>query len=332
VNDTVQEYSGEDYEDIYLNAFNALNYYHMGDVEDALVEVRRMTNKLQFLASRYSIVTTALQRQALEEGTTIPYETQTQHFTDSALARYLGVLFYRGTGRLDDARVDREHLKLAFANAPSVYTHPVPLSVDRELEIPFGQARLNVLAFGGMAPVKEESVLRVPLTSLGYVKIALPELTVRPSRVNYVEVELSDGQTFRLELLERMEAVAQETFNERRGVLYLKTVLRATVKGVSAAALGAAAEEVDDAGASLVLSVLSLATQVFAETSEQADLRMSRYFPAAAYVGGVNVAPGVYSLRVNYYGSNGRRVASYGFDDVSVRSDAVNLVESACFY
>jgi hypothetical protein len=30
LNDNTREYAGEDYEDMYINAFNALNYYHRG--------------------------------------------------------------------------------------------------------------------------------------------------------------------------------------------------------------------------------------------------------------------------------------------------------------
>jgi hypothetical protein len=328
----VQEYGGEDYEDIYINAFNALNYYHMGNLEDALVEIRRMTNKLQFLASKYAVVTSELQQKAMEDGTEIPYEAQTQHFTDSALARYLGVLFYRGIGRYDDARIDSEHLKLAFANAPSVYTYPVPSSVDRELEIPAGQARLNVIGFGGLSPVKEEVATRIFLPTLNWIKIALPEMRSRPSNIGRVEVVVNGGQSFDLDLLESIEAVAQETFKEKQGVTYLKTIIRATVKGTTSAVLGVAANNADDQTASLILGGLSLATQIFAETSEQADLRISRYFPARAYVGGINLPPGDYSLRVNYYGQNGRRIASYPFDKVPVRENTVNLVEAVCFF
>jgi hypothetical protein len=37
INDTSKDYAGEDYEDLYINVFNALNYYHRDDLEDALV-------------------------------------------------------------------------------------------------------------------------------------------------------------------------------------------------------------------------------------------------------------------------------------------------------
>jgi hypothetical protein len=339
LNDNTREYEGEDYEDIYINVFNALNYYHRGSLEDALVEIRRMNNKLQFLASKYGIIMSSLQQKALEEARDLPLnrDADASPFNDSALARYLGLLFYRGTGRLDDARIDRDYLKTAFANAPQVYPHPVPASVDRELEIPRGQARLNVLAFSGLSPVKEEAVIRIPLPRRRYLKIALPVMEPRPSLVRRIEVQIDGAEGFNhgfsegfsLELLENIEAVARETFRQKEELIYLKTIIRASMKGITSSVLSAASEEAEGQ-AGTMLWLLSLGTQVLAEATEQADLRISRYFPARAYVGGINLSPGTYDVRVNYYGANNRLIASSINDAVEVRENTLNLVEAVC--
>ncbi|MDR1302785.1 MAG: hypothetical protein LBK43_10010 [Treponema sp.] len=329
LNDKTKEYDGEDYEDIYINTFNALNYYHQDKLEDALVEIRRMNNKLRVLSAKYGELRTNLQQKALAEGGSVPPnpEASTQ-FSDSALARYLGMLFYRAVGNYDDARIDRDQLKVAFANAPSVYTYPVPHSLDEELGIPSGKARLNVIGFSGLSPVKDEEVVRIPLPNLRYIKIALPVMVTRPSQVHRIEVVFDGGNRFDLALLEDMEAVARETFKEKINLIYMKSVIRATLKGVTSSVLSAAADETDG-GTSLLLSVLSLGAQVFAETSEQADLRVSRYFPAKAYVGGITLDPGTYSFTTYYYGANGRPVASFR-NTVTVQADNLNLVEIVC--
>ncbi len=49
LNDNSLEYSGEDYEDIYINVFKALNYIELGDPDAAMVEVRRVDEKLGYL-------------------------------------------------------------------------------------------------------------------------------------------------------------------------------------------------------------------------------------------------------------------------------------------
>jgi hypothetical protein len=332
LNDTVKEYDGEDYEDIYLNVFNALNYYHRGIIEDAMVEIRRMNNKIQYLSSKYGVITSNLQQKALEESTAIPPNPNGGvRFSDSALARYLGLLFYRGAGRYDDARIDQNQLKIAFANAPNVYTYPVPASIDEELKIPDGKARLNVLAFSGLSPGKEQETLRIPLSLSNYIKIALPVLVERPSRIKTVELVVDQGAAFELELLEDIEAVARETFKGKRDVIYLKTVIRATMKGLTSSVLDARAssDDIDDS-TSFILSLLSFGNKIFAEASEQADLRISRYFPARAYVGGINLDPGTYSFTVNYRDASGRVLASFRQENIMIYKDRLNLLEAVC--
>ena len=331
LNDNTREYPGEDYEDIYLNCFNALNYYHRGNHEDALVEIRRVNNKLRYLATKYGVVLSNLQRKALDENLgRIPGNPAAEgRFTDSALARYLGMLFYRGAGLYDDARIDRDGLLTAFANAPGVYRYPPPASLAGELEIPKGAARLNVIAFSGLSPVKQEQVLRLPLPGARWAKIALPEMAYRRSDVKRIEVAFDGGRRFNLELLEDMEAAARETFKARQGVIYLKTAIRAMLKGISSSAMGAAAGETDGE-AGLILHLFSFLAQIFAEASEQADLRMSRYFPAKAYVGGINLPPGLYSFQITYYGGTGKEIASVRHENVRLRENALNLAEAVC--
>lgn len=332
LNDTMQEYAGEDYEDIYLNVFNALNYYHRGMLDDAMVEIRRIDNKLKMLSTKYGVATTKAQKAVLDKNSGIPYDSKamTASFTNSALARYLSMLFYRAEGRPDDARIDRDQIKLAFANQKSVYPFPLPKDLDAELSIPKGMARLNIIGFAGKSPVKTEDVVRIPLSATNWIKIAVPKMTPRPSMASRAEVVMDSGETFQLGLIEDMGAVAAETFKQKAGLIYLKTVLRATAKTSSSMILEEQSREADSAEGALILGLLSLGSQVLAETSEQADLRMSRYYPAKALVGGITLAPGIYSFTVNYYNVSKKLVHSVRFKDVNVKTGELNLLEAIC--
>jgi hypothetical protein len=337
VNDNTLDYAGEDYEDVYVNVFNALNYYHKGDVEGALVEVRRMNEKLEYLTTKYGIMGQKLQEEAAREGGEAQApEFQISKFANSALGRYLGMLFYRGTGGEDDARIDRDLLKAAYANAPEIYNFPLPTSVDQELVVSGGKARLNVIGFGGLSPVKQENVTRIPIDLQGtYIKIALPELQYRPSQITRIEVVIDGGGVFNLEKLEDMEAVARETFKSKIGLLTTKTVLRATIKAVTAKAssdIGSSMADSDNSNVALVGNILRLVGvvgKVSNELTEQADLRASRYFPGAAYVGGITLEPGVYSFTVNYYGNRGL-LESVKKQNVRIDANRLNLVEVVC--
>jgi hypothetical protein len=329
INDTLLEYEGEDYEDIYINIFNALNYYHQGSMEDAMVEIRRMNNKIQFLASKYGVIISDLQKQALEKSSVVPPEDEVSEFTDSALARYMGVLFHRTAGNYDDARIDYEHLQVAFANAPHLYSFPVPSSLEAELEIPRGMARFNILAFSGLSPVKKEETLRVPVSLSNYIKIALPVLASRPSLVRSIELVFDGGERVSLEPLEDIDAVARETFKTKKNLIYLKTFIRALAKGITSSVLDAQSQETGG-NTGLVLGIFSLANKVFAEVTEHADLRISRYFPGRVWAGGINLEPGSYSFTVNYRDEAGKVIASFRREDVDVKNDALNLVETIC--
>jgi hypothetical protein len=69
---------------------------------------------------------------------------------------------------------------------------------------------------------------------------------------------------------------------------------------------------------------------VLAEVSEQADLRVARYFPGKAYVGGINLKPGTYSFSVNYYGEGRKMLASRRHENMQIRVNALNLTEDVC--
>jgi len=53
LNDNALDYSGEDYEDIYLNIFKALNYIKLNETDASFVEINRINLKLNKLDDKY---------------------------------------------------------------------------------------------------------------------------------------------------------------------------------------------------------------------------------------------------------------------------------------
>ena len=328
LNDRTREYDGEDYEDIYLNVFNALNYYQRGSMEGALVEIRRTSNKLRDLSVKYGVLMTNMQKLALENNTEIPPNPEvTVKFNDSALARYLGMLFYRGEGNIDSARIDQNNLRIAMADAPVIYTNPIPSSIADELSIPPGMARLNVIGFAGRSPIKTEEVLRIFLGN-AWIKIALPVMTPRPGRIASIEVSLDGGESFNLELLEDISAVVTGTFAQKKNLIYVKSVVRASVKGIAASVFNIAADQSEDNKG--LYAILGLGSQILAEASEKADLRIARYFPGKAYIGGINLTPGTYSFTITFYGHGKEVITSRRHEGVTVKANTLNLLEETC--
>jgi hypothetical protein len=328
LNDNTREYAGEDYEDIYLNVFNALNYYNRGNVEEALVEVRKINQKLQALTVKYAASIEKAKQYADENGGYSGDSDEPFTFTDSALARYLAALFWRGTGHRDDARIDLDALAEAYRLAPQVYDNPLPSTVKDEYQTPKGEARLNFIAFAGLSPLKVETTIYIPLPfpfPNDSAKVALPEMSYRPVEAVHVEAVIDGTERHTLELVEDMGKVMEETFKARRTLIYVKTVARTIVKTSAAAIAQAAVTEDNDVGWGLLTG---LAGRLFTEGTESADTRSARYFPRYAFVGGVNLSPGEHTVTLNFY-SGGRIITSVS-KTVQARENRLNLVEAVC--
>ena len=362
-NDNTKEYAGEDFEDIYLSVFNALNYYNAGNVDGALVEIRKLTQsggKLDLISRKYENSGPNVGEWVMEQlgkiGFTItPVLPQGKSvaFSNSALARYLSGLFYLTEGKTDDARIEFEQLEAAFTSNPAIYANPYPKSIaDSQTAVPAGQARINVVGFTGLSPVKEEGLfyqdftfLQAPLNGLspqasGLASLTefwqpifkLPKFAKRQARVDRVEVIVGEHK-FDLELLEDMGAIIEETYNARFSNLFLKTYIRTLVKyaGAGVAAIKAG-EEADKkvAGMGANAAKASAAAAIKAvNASEGADTRMARYFPDKAYVGGITLNPGSYAVTVNYY-AGGSLISSEKKQNLEVKAGSLNLIEGFC--
>jgi hypothetical protein len=148
----------------------------------------------------------------------------------------------------------------------------------------------------------------------------------RSSNIESVEVVVDTDQRFKLELLEDMGKVASDTFKSRYSLVLTKTLARSIIK---TAASGAAANVAGRSrGGALIGLATGIAGRAATELSEKADLRISRYFPEQAHVGGINLDPGTYSITVNYYGRGGALIGSEQIDNVQVETGRLNLVRS----
>jgi len=336
INDNVKEYPGEDFENIYINIFNALNYYNRNNIEGALVEIRKLSNtngKLDMLAQKYNYTdpkTGSSLNDMVNKETGINElpAAKSVNFSNSALARYLGALFYQADGNIDSARIEFDQVYKAYAAQRNIYRGNVPKAVEEARNIPEGKARLNIISFTGLSPIKEEDTViqflpfQHPVLQIATFK--LPALVKRPSQINRIEVEINGTQKFELELLENMGDVIHETFNAHYSNMLIKTYIRTILKYVVADVAAMATEKQNDSLAGLMVAV---AARVAADVSERADIRMSRYLPDKAYIGGINLDPGTYSVIIKY--CNGyKAIYIEEFPNVTVKSGRLNLLQS----
>ncbi len=353
LNDNAQAYPGEDYEDIYLNAFKALNYLALGENDAAFVEVRRIDLKLKQLEKKYDKVAEKLNKaeEAHEE-----FRPGKSYFQESALGRYLSMMLYRNDSKWDDVRIDLDKIAKGWKLQPGIHPFSTPdFSAEKE-RTPQPSARLNLLAFSGISPDKKASTLKIyteqnliilagtaedylgkqNLTGLSVIpwygvqpgynfKFQLPDMVKRPSKAARVEAVV-DGKTYSLQPLESLENAAVETFGVRKPLIYLKTITRAVVKGLAAQTATESLTGNMDSGLAFFTR---LAATAAVNQTENADLRMSRFFPAEAAVREIHLEEGVHNLQINYYSHSGTLLHSDQRTGVEVKAGRLNVLESA---
>lgn len=348
LNDNVMDYDGEDYEDVYLNVFKALNYLHQHQFDPAFVEVRRINNKLSHLKDKYNKLAEEYNK---SEDAKKKFTVATNQFNNSALGRYLSMLMYRAEGKYDDARIDMEEIDNAWRSQAQLYNFPKP-NVEKYLERT-SKAKLNILSFVGKAPQlfarnltihtfkdavaiytsdgKEEKQLDViawPKMTSGYhFKFSLPYMVKQGTKVAKVVVELNGSSVAELQQIESLENAAEDTYKLKEGITYLKTIIRTVTKGILNEK---ANRELDKkTGGGFLGELTRLASSALVDASENADLRLARYFPAKALVGEVEVEPGTYTVTLKYYGANGQLLFADNRGEISVSAQGLNLVQSA---
>ncbi len=352
INDNVLEYSGEDYEEIYLNVFKAINYLELGDFDGAFVEIRRIDFKLSMLEAKHKKMADQFN---LSKDKKKEFKPGTNKFHNSALGRYLSMLLYRAEGEIDDARIDLNKIIEAWNLQSQIYDFTRP-DLDSCLKYD-GKARINFLSFVGRAPDKKAKTLYIhtekdiivigftdenprgkqeletldvitwPGVEKGYhFKFQLPYLEPRKSQVGNVKVVVDGKFSGNLQMIENLEKVAFETYKIKEPLIYLKTITRSVLKGL--ASEKGKAELSKQVGGGLWGDLSRLAADVAVDATENADLRISRFFPARALVGEVAVEPGTYNIKLEYYSKNGVLLWVDDLGDQEIKRNDLNLMNS----
>jgi len=121
-NDNKLAYDGEPYEDIYLNAFKALNFIHQGDWDGALVETRRMSYKMENLDIRIKGLADAFARQ--DTNNLADWTPGKLNVQNSAMSHYLATILYAKSGDVDDSRIEFMKLQTALNEQAEAFGYP----------------------------------------------------------------------------------------------------------------------------------------------------------------------------------------------------------------
>src|SRR5690554_4269213 len=183
-----------------------------------------------------------------------------------------------------------EHASVLGVQSPS----------KNDLEVITNPDEYNVLlsVFTGRSPVKHQNDIRLYLDeSVTYLKFSLPTLEIYNSQVRRIEAIINDEERRDLPLIEEMDMVATEVYKVKLPIIYARTLVRTTLKAITANQLKQSAAKEDE----MLGAFVNLIGKVAQETTEKADLRSWQTMPGKAYARVIKLQPGTHEVTFNYY-------------------------------
>ncbi len=358
LNDNALPYFGEVYENLYVNILQAMNYINLEMFDDAYVEIRRVNEKLQELSDKYNEL---VQNMNQSDESEIKVQAKSLNFHNDVLAHYLSFLIFRAAREYDNCRISLLKMQQAWKTHTDIYNHEMPGLIKKQLILSSSRKefieqneqhpKLNIVAFTGQAPRKkavggkittyEDAIgissleFPVPLPNIpfpgmkeGYhFKFAFPILEKGYSQVDHIDAVIDGQMAGRLHLLENLGQVAFHTFETKKDIAYLKTIIRTVSKGLAAAEakekLRKETEANDFWGA-----IMDAAVDIGVDATENADLRCWRTMPNMCYIGEFNVNPGEHEILLKYYNKQKQLLHSQRWPAYNVRN-SLNLIDAA---
>lgn len=367
LNDNALDYSGEDYEDVFTNIIKTLNYIHLQEQEDAMVEVRRINLKLNKLRDKYSNMAEQLSENKKLQGdeTDIRFNPGETNLRYSTTGSYLSMLGYKSMGKWDEVAIDRRNLIEASSGRLENFSEKV-LSPAPEDVVP-----VYTLCFAGKSPVKVQSTLlldfdpdlnmarvmlpgkeNTEINSFKYkgenelhIKFAVPTIARRKTRIRSIRTFINGKEHGEMYFIEDFGEIAAATFNVKKPIIYLRAALRALIKAAIDAKTkenidkkyedkkedADVEEEVKDRGKNKFMAgLLKFAVDAVTDITENADLRCWRTMPGRVYGGRIDLMPGEYEIVFEYIDERGN-VVDLERKIVTINKNDLNLIEGVSY-
>lgn len=340
INDATVSYAGDDYEQVLVHLYMALNYLELGQPEEARVEALQVDIKLR------------------EIGENIPESK----FTEDALSRYLTGLIYEELGEWSDAMIAYRKAYEAYKKyqvnyglaMPDMLKHDllrlaqrqglkdeadqysrefgIGLQQDRKQK-PEQQGELVFILDNGLAPIKREKVIATwapppsvvkgkskPQASQAppqpvLVKIALPYYESRPNNVLSARISVS-GKQADTQMMEDIDAIARASLDARMPAITARSIARAIAKSALQESVDRAGNNGSNDVAAQLIS--SLVVRVATAATERADTRSWLTLPSDIHMARLSLPPGSYDVTVDLLGANDRLIETQVFRQVSI--------------
>ncbi|MGE0633406.1 MAG: COG3014 family protein [Pseudobdellovibrionaceae bacterium] len=279
VSEEMLQYHGEDFERMMINAYLAINFLMMGDLDSARVEARRMNEKL----SKFR-----------EDGD--------KEFADSPFATYLSALIWEAGRNYDDAYIDyeatyklapnyaplREDLIRSAGNAKRYESKEQWQSRFREVK---EKASWKSKVYGELIVIYEQGwgPRKEPMPD----SPRFPKLYSTYNQTQQLQVEVKREGTFKTDTIYNVEQVAIRSLDSKYGKLAAKKIGALATKAVVADQIRQKYGALGD--------VAWIAMNV----SDRADLRHWSTLPQTLQIVRIPLPEGKYTINLQGLSSSG---------------------------
>jgi hypothetical protein len=283
LNERALEYRGEGYERVQVHTGLALAYFAKGELEDAMVEVRRANLLLETEEKLYE-----------------------KSYAAGGLGHLLSAISYELELEPDQAYIDYKRMQEKGVGGELVGCSLARLarSLGREEEaaeweerygrpetLPDDAARVILIAGVGAGPYKVEGTLSVPTPS-GLLQWSVPTYARNPQPIPALVLRSAgEGASVRSVLVENVAGIATRNLDDRLAWLATKSTVRTLLKREMTREL----EKEHGVGG-------RIAGDLFTFLTERADLRAWYTLPDSWQAARLFVEPGAHHLRLEALG------------------------------
>jgi hypothetical protein len=349
VNENMSQYRGDAFEAVLVNYYRILNYLFLEQTADALVECRKLNQKLQLI-----------------------HDAGETYFVDDPFLQYLTALVYERGAEIQTAEVSyRRACELydsdstlvcppslhcdAAANALRVGDRAQAAEYGKRAQCPEavpGQGRVLVLVELGAVAHKEEASITLPIFNTDrfsnqqaytyqlaqragqqydprivkyWLHIALPVVqedpplhtraVVRATAMTGTTAEprVDKPREVNAVYVEDLDYQANRAYKEKQGSVFLRAIARALAKY-----LASDAASKQDTGLGSLVNLLGVVT-------ERADTRSWTTLPRSIQAARLDLDPGKYKIDVDLIDARGGLLVHQSFDAVDVTADGLEV-------
>ena len=313
INDTTQSFVGEQFEQVFIHLYLALNYLEMGQLDKARVEALQIDIKLREHAEK----------------------ARGDSYTEDAFARYLTGMIYEELGEWSDAMIAYRSAYEAYIKYREKYAVAVPGFLKYDLlrlaqkqglsdEVQKYKAAFSIntwpseaslrntgelifMLHNGLAPIKRENSITVNNPANGrLVRISLPRYQSRFTPITRARITVNRTEAV-AEVVENIDGIAVKALEAKMPAITARLLARQVVKDQAARQVG---KQNDLAG--LLMNITNVLT-------ERADTRSWLTLPHNILLARTPLPPGSYTAKVELLGSNNEIMATREFTDVVIR-------------